>query len=131
MKFLFDFWAYTYEKSRKRDRKCQKFTSEMMSEIFRILICQRQHRKNEEMFLMLFLQNNLNDLKFSISFQLRGGGVSIETLWDIKNGTSRLTIGSLKIDDSGYYSCKSNGFESERVHLHVVEHLKRKFQYKI
>lgn len=48
-------------------------------------------------------------------------------MWDIKNGSSQLTFGSLKMNDSGFYSCKSNGFESEKVHLRVVENLKRKF----
>jgi hypothetical protein len=84
---------------------------------------------NKVFEILLFSNLNLNSIKIFLFliFQLKNGGISIETMWDVKNGSSRLTFASLKIDDSGYYSCKSNGFESERVHLRVVEDLKRKF----
>lgn len=70
--------------------------------------------------------HNLSPSRSFQSFQTRQGGVSIDTVWSTKAGTSKLTLGMLEKDDSGNYSCTSNGFESEHVLLRVVPHLKGK-----
>ncbi|CRK99294.1 CLUMA_CG012607, isoform A [Clunio marinus] len=59
-----------------------------------------------------------------VKMKTRHGGVTIDTVWHNKSGTSKLILGELEDEDSGNYSCSSNGFESEQVLLHVVSNLK-------
>lgn len=65
---------------------------------------------------------------FFLSSQARQSGFSIDTVWAAKSGTSKLTLRTLQHDDSGNYSCTSNGFESEKVLLRVVANLKGKYR---
>lgn len=53
--------------------------------------------------------------------QTRNGGISIDTVWSGRGGTSKLTLSALQESDEGNYSCISNNFVSDVAEVKIVK----------
>ncbi|KAL7032930.1 hypothetical protein ACKWTF_007430 [Chironomus riparius] len=62
-----------------------------------------------------------------VSLKTRNGGISINTVWSGKSGSSKLTLSELQENDEGNYSCTSNGFVSDAVTVRIITGIEEKF----